>query len=85
MESNVTTIPPDVVIHPLTMAEYLELKDFIFSIGARLPEQKMGYVWNMYNRIRGVNEKQPCGCQSAAKYWVDAINELRRWVESKSI
>lgn len=84
MEENTTTIPPEAVYHPLTIAEFNELKDFIVTLGARLPDNKMGYVWNMYNHLRGVQERQPCGCQSAAGHWVEAINYLRRWVESKS-
>ena len=82
---NMTTIPPEVVIHPLSKEEFLELKDFISNIGVRLPDDKMGYVWNMYNHLRGVQERQPCGCQSAAGHWVNAVNYLKQWVESKSI
>lgn len=85
MEDNITTLPPEAVVHPLTLDEYYELKTFIKSIGARLPEGKMGYVWNSYNQLRGVQETQPCGCQSAAGHWVNAINFLKQWVESKSL
>jgi hypothetical protein len=85
MEDNVTTIPPEAAVHPLSLEEYNELKDFITTLGARLPDSKLGYVWNTYNQLRGVQEKQPCGCQSAAGHWVTSINYLKQWLESKSI
>jgi hypothetical protein len=85
MEDNVTTIPPEAVIHPLSLEEYNELKNFTATLGARLPDGKMSYVWNTYNVLRGVHETQPCGCQSAAGHWVNAINYLKQWVKSKSI
>lgn len=85
MEDNLTTLPPEAVIHPLSLEEYNELKEFITKLGARLPDDKLSYVWNHYNLLRGVKEQQPCGCQSAAGHWVNAINYIKQWVESKSI
>jgi hypothetical protein len=70
--------------HPLTSEEYINLRTTMETIGVRLPENKMGEVWHSYNRLRGVNEKQPCGCQSAAKYWVDAVNYINNWLKERA-
>ena len=49
----------------LNEQEFLELKEFITTLGAYLPENKAGYVWGMYNRIRDEREPQPCTCASS--------------------
>jgi hypothetical protein len=53
------------------------------EITVRLPDNKMGFIWSNYNKIRGIAEPQPCGCASAAGHWKRAITELREWVSSK--
>lgn len=84
-----TTISPDYppipseVTHPLTYGEFMELKSELDAITVRLPDNKLGYIWSTFNRIRGVAEPQPCGCASAAGHWKRALTELRAWVQSK--
>lgn len=84
-----TTISPDYppipseVTHPLTYTEFMELKAELDAITVRLPDNKMGYIWSNFNKIRGVSEPQPCGCASAAGHWRRALTELRAWVQSK--
>ena len=52
-----------------TEEEIEELKTNISQIKGRIPEHLAGWVWGTYNRINGSNEKQPCGCKSAAGLW----------------
>ena len=62
--------------HPLTFEEYKELKEKM--------ETMLGYVWNNYNKLNGTNISQPCGCQSAAGHWKEAINLLKDWVKTRA-
>lgn len=71
------------IYSPLTEAEYIELRDFLSTIGAYLPEDKMGYIWGTFNKVRGANENQPCGCASAGGHWKRAVDTLKEWVKSK--
>lgn len=79
-----TTIPPEAIYHPLTELEYKELKETMATIGHNLPDNKMGFIWSTYTRLKGVREPQPCGCQSAAGHWVNAINYIRGWVNERA-
>ena len=81
----VTTLPPipAEITHPFTFDEFMEIKRELDEITVRLPDNKMGFIWSNYNKIRGVAEPQPCGCASAAGHWKRAITELREWVSSK--
>lgn len=76
---------PSQIIHPLTYEEFVELRDFINSIGDRLPENKAGYVWNLFNKLRDTTEPQPCTCASSAGHWKRAVNYLYEWVKSKEV
>jgi hypothetical protein len=76
---------PSQIIHPLTYEEFVELRDFILSIGARLPENKAGYVWGMFNHLRNANEPQPCTCASSAGHWKRAVDFLYDWVKNKDV
>lgn len=69
---------------PLTESEFTELKGFINEIGAYLPENKAGYVWSMFNKLRGENEMQPCTCASSGKHWKRAVDYLFNWVKDRS-
>lgn len=69
--------------HPLTEEAFIELRDFIKSVGAYLPENKAQYVWNTYNAIRGESEMQPCTCASAGGHWKRAIDHLWNWVKER--
>lgn len=78
-----TTIPPEAIYHPLTQQEFIELREFITKLGHNLPDNKMSYVWSYFNRLQGTNIPQPCGCQSAAGHWVNAINYIKGWVNER--
>lgn len=69
--------------YPLTQSEYIELRDFITSIGSYLPENKAHYVWSNYNRLRNENEPQPCTCASSGAHWKRAIDYLFNWVKDR--
>jgi hypothetical protein len=68
---------------PLTEAEFIELKGFILSLGAYLPDDKAGYVWNTYNHIRNENQPQPCTCSSSGKLWKGAVDYLYNWIKER--
>jgi len=70
--------------HPLTEERFIELRDFIQSIGAYLPENKAPYVWNMYNDLRGEREPQPCTCASSGAHWKRAMDYLYDWVKQRA-
>lgn len=65
----------------LTEEEYNELKEFLSTIGAYMPENRANYVWNLYNRLRGENEPQPCTCASSGAHWKRAIDFLYDWIK----
>lgn len=69
---------------PLSEAEYIELSKHLEGIKAFLPEHLMTPFWSWYNRIRGVNEKQPCGCKSSARHWAACVDTLRKFVKERS-
>lgn len=65
-------------------AEEIEkLKNTLNGIGSNLPESLLPYIWDTYNKVRDKQEPRPCGCQSAAGHWINAINYLRNWVSDK--
>lgn len=68
---------------PLTEEQFIELKSFIKTIGAYLPENQAPYVWNTFNHIRGEREPQPCTCASSGAHWKRAIDFLFNWVKEK--
>lgn len=84
-ETTVTTTLPEFISKylPLTEDEFTELKGFLDNLGHNLPTDKTNYVWNNYNAIRRMSEKQPCNCGSAASMWKRAIDELREWVKER--
>lgn len=63
-----------------TPEEWNNLVEKVRQITDRIPEAEMGLIWNSYQRIAQVNTVQPCGCPSAAKYWVEAINVIRNYI-----
>ena len=68
---------------PLTNEEFETLKNLILNIGARLPEDKAPYVWDMFVRLNGVQEPRPCMCASAGGHWKKAVDFLHKWVNEK--
>lgn len=67
----------------LNETELAELKEVLSTITTRIPEDKAGYVWSTFNKIRGEREPQPCMCASSAKHWVRAIESLRNYIIDK--
>lgn len=68
---------------PLTAGQFEELKAFLQSLGAYLPDDKAGYVWNHFNLLRGENEPQPCTCASAGPHWKRAVDWLTNWINER--
>lgn len=68
---------------PLTIDEYKELKEIMAGIGFNLPENRLPYIWDMYNRLRAKTEPRPCACQSAAPHWIGAVNYLNNWLKER--
>jgi hypothetical protein len=63
--------------------ELNELKEVLEGISTHIPEHKLGYIWNNYNKLQGGKAgPQPCACSSASKYWRQAINDLKAHVKS---
>lgn len=69
--------------HPLTAEEFNELAEFILNLGGYLADNKAGYVWSNFNRVRGENEPQPCTCSSSGAHWKRAVDHLYRWVKDR--
>lgn len=64
-----------------TPEEWTNLKLVSNSIHHNIPESVLGVVWNAYQRIENTNEKQPCSCQSTAKYWIKAVEVIRNYIK----
>ena len=67
-------------MHPYTEEEYIELKNVVDAIGAYIPNDKMGFIWNNYKKITKSKESQPCSCGSAAGHWRRAVDEIRNFI-----
>lgn len=68
---------------PLTEQEYNEMADFILNLGAYLPDNKAGWVWATFNKLRDINETQPCTCSSSAGHWRRAVDYIFNWVKER--
>lgn len=77
-----TTIPPD-RYHPLPEGEFIQLREILDSIVSHMPEGHASLIWNTYNRVRGVQERQPCTCGSSGRYWGEAVSYLKNWVKER--
>ncbi len=66
-----------------TNEEYTNLKNVMSTITHHIPENQMGLVWDSYKRIAQVNTNQPCGCPSAAKYWIEAVNTINNFIKEQ--
>ena len=56
--------------------ELSELREVIGSITDRIPQDKVGYIWNNYKRISGDKAPQPCTCKSSSGLWGNALNTI---------
>lgn len=72
-------------IEIFTAEEWNELKAVMGTITHTIPEAYMGKVWNWYQRIGKHNSAQPCSCQSSAKYWIEAVNVVRGYINSQPV
>ena len=68
---------------PLSEENVIKLKDILSKVSSHLPEHDAPFIWNMYNDTRGTNERQPCTCGSAGKYWGEAVQHLRSWLKER--
>jgi hypothetical protein len=68
----------------LSQEDFNRLKKELEGIKAFLPEHLMGTFWSWCNQIRNSNEKQPCGCKTAARHWGACVEELRKYVKERS-
>ena len=66
----------------LTEEQIKELKEFLSTLGAYMPEDKAPYVWNTFNHLRGENEPRPCTCASSGAHWKRAIDFLYNWAKN---
>ena len=60
-----------------------ELKELISVMGSitdRIPQDKVGYIWNNYKRISGDKASQPCTCKSSSGLWGNAIQTIRTYL-----
>ena len=69
---------------PLNLEEFQYLKTQLDGIQHHLPEHLMNPFWNLCNRIRNENVRQPCACRTSAKHWGNCVTDLRAFVKSKS-
>jgi hypothetical protein len=85
MEGQIPTNPPvkESKYTPLTFEEYQRLSTFILDLGGYLPDSEAGYVWSTFNRLREINEPQPCTCASSGAHWKRAVDYLYRWVKER--
>lgn len=67
----------------LNQQELKELKEVMSLVNTKIPYDKAGYIWNMFNHLRKENEPQPCMCKSSAGNWIRAVNFLREYTNDK--
>jgi hypothetical protein len=65
----------------ITEEQKQELKEFLSTLGAYLPDNKAPYVWDLFNHLRGENEPRPCTCASSGAHWKRAIDFLYDWIK----
>lgn len=68
---------------PLSEENVQKLREVLERVTSHLPEAEAPFIWNMYNDTRGTNERQPCTCGSAGRYWGEAVTHLRSWLKEK--
>jgi hypothetical protein len=67
---------------PLSESDWNEAQHLNDTITDRIPENLMNKVWSLHNQINGTRERQPCGCASAARHWVRAMESIRGFVKN---
>lgn len=72
------------LIGGFTLSEVLQLEEEMRVIDTFIPDSKMGYVWNTYQRILNTTEPQPCGCRSAAGLWIKAVDTIKQFLRDNA-
>ena len=72
------------LIGGFTLSEVLQLEEEMRVIDTFIPDSKMGYVWNTYQRILNTTEPQPCGCRSAAGLWIKAVDTIKQFLRENA-
>jgi hypothetical protein len=68
---------------PLNLEEFQKLKSVVDSITTHVPTNHTTYLWSSFNIIRGMSERQPCNCGSAANHWRRAVEGLKEWIKER--
>lgn len=63
-----------------TQEEFSSLKQTLDGIGNYLPDDKIGYIWDNYQKIANTTEGRPCTCSSAAGLWKKAVDTIRNYI-----
>lgn len=63
--------------------EWVNLVATMQKITNHIPDSLMGLVWSSYQRINKTNTPQPCGCPSAARYWIEAVNVINTYIKER--
>ena len=64
-----------------TQEEFISLNGTLEGIGNYLPDDKLGYIWDNYQKIANTTEGRPCSCSSAAGLWIKAVNTIRTYIK----
>ena len=66
-----------------TEEEIQEMKSVMLEVKNRIPNNRIDFIWNKSQDIKGTKVAKPCSCGSAAKYWRDAVNTINEYLKGK--
>lgn len=67
-----------------TPEEWSELKAVMNSITHTIPDSLASKVWHWFQRIGKHANGQPCSCQSTARYWIEAVDTIKRYISQQT-
>lgn len=72
------------IYEPLTDVSYKEMYEVVNPITAQLPNDgyRLSVIWNNFKLITGRTDAQPCGCKSTVKYWAEAVDTLKHFINN---
>ena len=72
------------IYEPLTEDGYNEMYNVVNPITAELPNDghRLSVIWNNFKAITGRTDAQPCGCKSTVKYWGEAVDTLKSFINN---
>jgi len=72
------------IYEPLTEDGYKEMYNVVNPIRAELPTDgnRLGVIWNNFKAVTGRTDAQPCGCKSTVKYWAEAVDTLKDFINN---